>query len=188
MIYDAVISFASEDRDNFVIPLIQFLERFGIKLWYDDYVLNCDRDIRNSILEGISSAEHGILVLSDHFISKEFPVYEAIQMIQKEQSRGFDVIPICHGISQKTVLKHFPSLNNHHFLETSEKDIANIGLRIIEKIRPDIFRKLRFMSMVEENGENMTVPITNLKKASVRHKTLSPSLVIRILLIHSCPK
>jgi hypothetical protein len=35
--YDAFICHASEDKDNFVRPLVNFLTDLGADIWYDEF-------------------------------------------------------------------------------------------------------------------------------------------------------
>ena len=54
--YDAMISYATEDQQDFVEPLVRKLQSEGFRIWYDkDYVLTgdllrdkIDKAIRNS--------------------------------------------------------------------------------------------------------------------------------------------
>lgn len=36
--WDGFISHASEDKDEFVLPLAELLQAIGVKVWYDEFV------------------------------------------------------------------------------------------------------------------------------------------------------
>jgi hypothetical protein len=37
MVWDAFISYASEDREDVVKPLVKILSDYGLKIWYDKF-------------------------------------------------------------------------------------------------------------------------------------------------------
>jgi hypothetical protein len=95
------ISYASEDRDDFVRPLAESLrDRFNI--WYDKYSLVMGDSLRGKIDEGLSQCEFGIVILSKHFFSKRWPQMELDGLISRESSGRKVVLPIWHKIDKKT--------------------------------------------------------------------------------------
>ncbi len=66
MHYDAFISHASEDKEEFVRPLAEHLNRNGLKVWYDEFTLKPGDSIRRSIDFGIKSSRYAIVVLSNN--------------------------------------------------------------------------------------------------------------------------
>ena len=74
--YDAFISHASEDKDDFVRPLAEFLDRAGLSVWYDEFSLSAGDSLSRSIDKGLARSRFGIVVLSNSFLQKRWPEYE----------------------------------------------------------------------------------------------------------------
>ena len=65
--YDAFISHASEDKQEFVRPLAETLTELGLKIWYDEFELKVGDSLRGSIDRGLVNSKYGIVVLSKNF-------------------------------------------------------------------------------------------------------------------------
>jgi hypothetical protein len=63
MIFDAFISHASEDKDNFVRELSEELQNNNIAVWYDEFSLTVGDSLRRSIDHGLSKSRFGIVIL-----------------------------------------------------------------------------------------------------------------------------
>jgi hypothetical protein len=59
--YEVFISHASEDKDMFVRPLVDELERSGIRVFYDERSIGLGDSLRQKIDEGLATAQrwHG---------------------------------------------------------------------------------------------------------------------------------
>ena len=62
--YDIFISHASEDKEVIAGPLAEFLLRFGVRVWYDEYTLEIGDSLSESIDMGLVSCRFGVVVLS----------------------------------------------------------------------------------------------------------------------------
>src|SRR5262249_47063162 len=74
--WDVFISHASEDKDEFVRPLAKALEQSGLEVWFDETTLKVGDRLRESIDYGLSRSRFGVVVLSKHFFSKNWPKEE----------------------------------------------------------------------------------------------------------------
>src|SRR5699024_7558168 len=74
--YDVFISHASEDKDSFVRPLAEELEKVGIKVWYDEFTLTWGDRIRDSIDNGLANSKFGIAIISKPYLKKYWAQYE----------------------------------------------------------------------------------------------------------------
>ena len=82
--YDCFISHVSEDKEEFVRPLAEKLREHGIKVWYDDFAFTIGDSLRRKIDNGLAHSRFGIVVLSDHFFSKNWPQVELDGLVAKE--------------------------------------------------------------------------------------------------------
>lgn len=62
--YDFFISHAKEDKDTFVRPLVDELNRLGVIIWYDEQTLEVGDSLRRNIDLGLRKANYGIVILS----------------------------------------------------------------------------------------------------------------------------
>lgn len=69
-LYDVFICHASEDKEEFVKPLVRELNRQGLWVWYDEFELEIGDSLRRSIDQGLSGSHCGIVVLSESFFGK----------------------------------------------------------------------------------------------------------------------
>ncbi len=71
--YDVFISHASEDKKDFVAPLVEALQDAGIRVWYDTLEIEWGKSLREQIDNGIKHSKSAILVLSKNFFAKRWP-------------------------------------------------------------------------------------------------------------------
>lgn len=136
MLYDLFICHSSEDKENFVRPLAELLQKENVKVWYDEFSLKLGDSIRRSIDKGLSQSRFGVVVISPSFLKKEWPQYELDGLTEKEISaREKVILPIWHNIDYKTVLKYSPPLANKKAALTS-KGINHVVKEIMGVIHP----------------------------------------------------
>jgi len=134
--WDLFISYASEDKDEFVRPLVDGLVSAGLKIWYDDFSLKVGDSLRRSIDEGLAKSKYGVVVLSPSFFNKEWPRKELDGLVSRERN-GIDVIlPIWHKVDTKDVLEYSPILAERVAAKSSE------GIdRVIDRLLSAIKKK-----------------------------------------------
>ena len=134
--YDVFISYASEDKDKVVQPLVQALEMGGLTVWYDDLELKIGDSLRRSIDQGIGASRFGIVVLSKAFFNKGWPNYELDGLVTKAVSGDQDqvLLPIWHDITKDEVVSYSPSLADKIARNTTTQTIEEIAEEIIEVV------------------------------------------------------
>jgi hypothetical protein len=136
MLYDLFICHASEDKENFVRPLAELLQKENVEVWYDEFSLKLGDSIRRSIDKGLSQSRFGVVVISPSFLKKEWTQYELDGLTEKEISGKEKVIlPIWHDIDYKEVLNYSPSLANKK-AALSKNGLKNILREIMGVIHP----------------------------------------------------
>jgi hypothetical protein len=75
MLYDIFICHASEDKQSFVRPLAEALQKENVAVWYDDFSLKLGDSIRRALDRGLSQSRFGVIVLSRAFFQKKWPQY-----------------------------------------------------------------------------------------------------------------
>jgi len=104
MLFDAFISYASEDKDDFVKPLAERLRENRIEVWFDEFSLTPGMSLRRSIDQGLAKSRHGIVVLSPRFFGKAWPEWELNGLVQRHMVGSQNaLIPIWHHVNRDVV-------------------------------------------------------------------------------------
>jgi TIR domain len=108
--WDAFICHASEDKKDFVDSFAHRLRESGLSLWYDVFSLKLGDSLRKKIDEGLAKSRYGIVVLSKHFFSKEWPQNELDGLMSREIAGTKVILPIWHNITAEEVRNNSPIL------------------------------------------------------------------------------
>jgi hypothetical protein len=133
--HDAFISHASEDKDDFVRPLVEALEASGFDVWYDEFSLKVGDSLRRSIDRGLSNSRYGIVVLSGAFFDKNWPQYELDGLVAKEMEGRKVILPIWHKVSKDEVMRYSLSLADKVAINTSLSTISEIVQQLSEVLK-----------------------------------------------------
>ena len=124
--YDVFISHASEDKKDFVQPLVEALQDAGIRVWYDALELEWGKSLRGQIDNGIKRSKYAILVLSKHFFAKKWPQRELDGILTKEDVTGAAPLPIWYNVTQEDVYNFSPTLAGLYSMTNARHSIADI--------------------------------------------------------------
>ncbi len=124
--YDVFVSHASEDKKDFVDPLVEALQDAGIRVWYDTLEMQWGKSLREQIDNGIKRSRFAILVLSKNFFAKRWPQRELDGILAKQDVTGATPLPIWHNISFEEVYDFSPTLSGVFSLSTDSNSIDDI--------------------------------------------------------------
>ena len=130
-VYDVFISHASEDKRDVAEPLAGRLKQLGFAVWLDQHELRLGDQLRRKINQGLSSSRYGIVILSEAFFSKSWPMEELDALMGRESINTTVVLPIRHGLSHDQVKKYHPTVANKLSICTSlgiEKIVEQVTL------------------------------------------------------------
>ena len=138
MKWDVFISYASEDKP-FVCNLAFQLKQIGLRVWFDADVLQPGDSLRRSIDEGLSKSRHGIVVLSKHFFSKEWPQKELDGLVAQEDGKRKVIIPVWYEITAEQVATYSPLMAGRFAIQArfSDRDVVE---KIVRALYADIAR------------------------------------------------
>jgi hypothetical protein len=134
--FDVFISHASEDKDEFVRPLAASLTSLGLKVWYDEWTLTIGDSLRQKIDQGLANSDFGVVVLSRHFFSKEWPQAELDGLFAKEMVGKKVILPVWHDITKEEVLKYSPLLAGKLGTKTA-KGVLKVAQEVFDVVRSD---------------------------------------------------
>jgi hypothetical protein len=133
MEWDVFICHASEDKKEFVRPLAKALTEAGLKVWYDEMTLKLGDSLRRSIDRGLTCSMYGVVVISHHFLKKDWPQKELDGLTSLEIKGRKVILPIWHNISKNEVLVYSPLLADR-FAANSSDGLDKVVNDILEAI------------------------------------------------------
>lgn len=133
--WDAFISHAGEDKDDFVRPLAEGLRGRGLTVWFDEFELKVGDSLRGSIDNGLSRSRFGIVVLSPHFFQKRWPQNELDGLFARETDDTKVILPVWHNIDAEGVRRVSPTLAGR-FATSSSKGLKAVIDDLMRVIAP----------------------------------------------------
>lgn len=130
--YDVFISHASEDKEDFVKPLVEALQAAGYKVWYDEFTLKVGDSLRRSIDNGLINSRYGIVVFSNAFFAKNWTQYELDGLVTREMEGHKVILPIWHMVSKNQVQNYSPTLADKKAINSSLSTIDEIVEQLAE--------------------------------------------------------
>jgi hypothetical protein len=137
MLYDVFVCHAYEDKESFVRPLAEALQKENLEVWYDEFSLKLGDSIRQSIDRGLRQSRFGVVVLSKSFFEKNWPQYELDGLAEREMAgRDKVILPIWHDVMHDEVMGYSPSLAGRKAV-LSSMGMDKIVSEIITVIHPN---------------------------------------------------
>jgi hypothetical protein len=137
---DVFISHASEDKEEVARPLARQLQNLGIRVWFDEHTLRLGDSLPEKIDEGLFKCRFGVVILSAHFFSKDWPRRELDALVNLEVIRKEKLIfPVWHRISAEEVAKFSPALASRYAVSTDHgiSSVVAAILFAIELVAPE---------------------------------------------------
>lgn len=186
--WDVFISHASEDKEDFVRPLAEALQKLGVKVWYDEFELNIGSSLSKSIETGLRNSRYGIVVCSPAFFQKNWTDFELRSLLMRQIDDENVILPIWHKIDKNFIKEHSLYLLD---IKAVSSDLPWNELldNIMKVVRPDILNShllLEASAEIYKKTDEMpvaNVPIEDIKISPVRHKTMPIHLIISTRLI-----
>lgn len=172
--YDLFISHASEDKDEFVRPLVQELETRGLRVWFDEAELEVGDSLTERIDEGLRRSRFGAVVLSRAFFGKNWPRAELNSLASREMSTGERVVlPVWFDVEADDVREYSPLLADRFALRASDGLAA-----VAEKLRDRVGHTLpdsKSASDPAEPWEAIDTPVMNSRRTSELRSRSAPA-------------
>ncbi|MBP7053627.1 MAG: toll/interleukin-1 receptor domain-containing protein [Phycisphaerae bacterium] len=108
--WDVFISHASEDKEAFVRPLAEALQKKNLRVWFDEFTLTVGDSLRRSIDNGLARSRYGVVVISPDFLKKEWPQRELDGLFAQEGDGRKKILPVWHNVVAETVRQYSPLL------------------------------------------------------------------------------
>jgi hypothetical protein len=139
MKWDAFISHASDDKEKFVIPLVNKLKSYGVEVWFDKFTLKIGDSLSKSINIGLSESNYGVIIISKAFIRNNYTDFELRSLLNKEIGNRKIILPIWYDVREEEVKNFNYYLADKMALDSKKMTLDEIAESIIEVVRPDIY-------------------------------------------------
>lgn len=154
------ISHASEDKADFVEPLVEALRTVGFDVWYDKYELTIGDSLLQKISQGLRECDYGVVVLSPDFFRKKWTQAELDGLFAIESTERKVILPIWKDVTVEDVTAFSPILAARLGASTSggiEYVVAEIRRAVEAADRVASFSNIenaisRFKSLDQEIG------------------------------------
>jgi TIR domain len=134
--WDAFISHASEDKEQFARPLAGHLQQHGLRIWFDEFTLTVGDSLRRSIDRGLAKSRFGIVVISPNFLHKEWPQRELDGLVAREIEGVKVILPVWHNIGAAQIRAYSPTLADR-IAASSENGLDYVVDQLLRAIRRD---------------------------------------------------
>jgi hypothetical protein len=118
--WDFFISHVSEDKEEIARPLAEGLNSSGLMVWYLDYSLKLGSNLRESIDYGLARSRLGIVIVSKHFLEKQWPREELNDLATREVNGKKVILPVWHKIGFRHVFECSPVLADRVAISTDK--------------------------------------------------------------------
>jgi len=131
--WDLFISHASEDKADVARPLTDMLQAKGLMVWYDDYTLRIGDSLRRAIDDGLAKSRYGVVVLSPHFMSKNWPQRELNGLLSMESVEIDRILPVWHNVTAEDVKRFSLILAGRKGIST-DSGMDQVAAKILQRV------------------------------------------------------
>jgi len=121
------LSHASEDKEDFVRPLVSALQEAGFTVWYDEYELTMGDSLLKKIDKGLRECNFGVVVFSKYFFEKDWTQSELDGLFTRESQSQKIILPIWKDVTKADVLEYSPMLAGRLGVPASKGIDAIVG-------------------------------------------------------------
>lgn len=190
--WDLFVSYASEDREVVVRPLVALLSGLGIQAWWDQFELKAGDSLTRTIDKGLALSRFGVVVVSRAFLEKRWTEYELRGLTARELAGSKVVLPARYGVEAVDILRFSPPLADKKAIvipaPPTEEHLLQACLEIIEVVRPDLLTRIHrrtAFEVIKRHASKKTMAPNDLIPSPRRHETLPDDLVGRIRLVRA---
>jgi hypothetical protein len=134
--FDVFISHASEDKDDFVRPLVDALTAMGLRVWYDERTLKLGDSLRQRIDNGLAFSDYGVVVLSRSFLAKKWTQAELDGLFARETQGRKVILPVWHNVTVEEVGRDWPLLAGK-LAACSDEGVESVAKQILDAVQND---------------------------------------------------
>jgi hypothetical protein len=149
---DVFISHASEDKKDYVYPLVEAFKKRKISYWLDEIEINWGDRITRKINEGLSDSKFVIVLLTNNFLKKNWTKAELESVLNLENASGINIVLPILVAPNKEIFKSFPLMRDKLYIDW------HIGA---EAIANKLATKLKKKRSGKSHKPEVLTPISN---------------------------
>lgn len=140
---DLFVCHDSADKDAFVRPLVDALNKKLVKVWYDEQSLRPGESLVESVEKGLNAARYAILILSKNFLAnRKWAAREFRSLVTRDIAEERRIlIPIWLGVGRDDVARYSLDLADRIAVVVSDNaspsDISDQLIRTLRLAVPD---------------------------------------------------
>ncbi len=161
---DIFLCHASEDKAEVITPLVKALHDAGITYWYDQAEIKWGDSITQKVNDGLKISRYVVVILSEAFLSKNWPQRELNSALNVEASAGdVRVLPLLLGPERvkNLIIRKYPLLSDKAYIvwnENVDQVIEALKVRL-SMGKPSVREKSKLGS-----GTSFDIPMPPIKK------------------------
>ena len=115
-------------------PLAERLRAAGLRVWIDEQELVLGDSLRRHIDQGLANSRWGVVIVSPHFLDKEWPQAELDALISMELNGQRTLLPVWHDISADEIARRAPLLAARLGVDTA-RGLDTVSAEIVRAMR-----------------------------------------------------
>ena len=191
--WDLFVSYASEDREVLVKPLVSTLRELGLRPWWDELELKVGDSLLDKIIHtGLARSRFGVVVISPSFLNKPWPKYELTGLTTRELTGSKVVLPLWYGVTFQDVVSYSPPLADKKAiiikLPLEKHTILEACIQILEAASPELLTRLHRRAaweLAKRRGPLIEADPRTFLQPPRRHDELPADLLTRVRLIRA---
>lgn len=161
---DIFLCHASEDKAEVVTPLVKALDDAGITYWYDQAEIKWGDSITQKVNDGLKISRYVVVILSEAFLSKNWPQRELNSALNVEASSGdVGVLPLLFGPERvkNLITEKYPLLNDKVYIVWN-KNVEEVIKAL--KLRLSLCRSSSIKKSKLASEKSIDIPMPSIKK------------------------
>lgn len=130
---DVFISYSHSDSKEVAQLLGQELNAMGLDVWLDDIEMSIGSSIRESIDDGLTRSEYGVVILSESYFEGTSE-WELNGLVEKHTSEEDVILPLWHEVDYEYVYEQSPSLADLIAEEITEDNVQSVASSIYQVV------------------------------------------------------
>lgn len=131
---DVFISYSHSDSKEVAQLLGQELTAMGLDVWVDDIEMSIGSSIRESIDDGLTRSEYGIVILSESYFEGTSE-WELNGLVEKHTSEEDVILPLWHEVDYDYVYEQSPSLADLLAKEISDENVQSVASSVHQVVK-----------------------------------------------------
>lgn len=127
------ISYSHSDSKEVAKLLGQELTSMGVDVWLDDIEMSIGSSIRESIDDGLTQSEYGVVILSESYFEGTSE-WELNGLVEKHTSEEDVILPLWYDVDYDYVYQQSPSLADLIAEEVDEENVQTVAASIYQVV------------------------------------------------------